>query len=72
MGERFGFGRFEEKGDLRLLVVKLNAIMIDGVKIHANIPRFARKMEVLKKGDWSGGIKNLKPDFTKASIPVRN
>ncbi|XP_058783227.1 uncharacterized protein LOC131657893 [Vicia villosa] len=42
-GKRFGFGSFREDGDARLLVVRLDAIQIDGVKIYANIPRFETK-----------------------------
>ncbi|XP_058750274.1 uncharacterized protein LOC131623292 [Vicia villosa] len=52
-GKRFGFGRFREEGDTRMLAVRLDAIQIDGVKIYANIPRFERKKVV--RGKVSGG-----------------
>lgn len=42
-GRRFSFGRFKGKEDIKTLNVKLDNIMIDGKKIHANQPRFERK-----------------------------
>ncbi|XP_058784296.1 uncharacterized protein LOC131659072 [Vicia villosa] len=41
-GKRFGFARFKEVKDERMLAVKLDNIQIDGRKIHANQPRFNR------------------------------
>lgn len=41
LGRRFGFARFREVEDVIMLVVRLDNIMIDGKKIHANPPRFA-------------------------------
>lgn len=45
-GKRFGFSRFVEVEDARLLAVKLDNVIIEGNKIHANIPRYERKMLV--------------------------
>ncbi|XP_058763176.1 uncharacterized protein LOC131636584 [Vicia villosa] len=42
-GKRFGFARFKEVKDERMLAVKLDNIQIDGRKIHANQPRFNRQ-----------------------------
>lgn len=42
MGKRFDFARFKVGEDVRLLAVKLDNIIIDGKKIHANLPRFNR------------------------------
>ncbi|XP_058725718.1 uncharacterized protein LOC131597013 [Vicia villosa] len=42
VGKRFGFARFAEVSDVRLLAVKVDNVIFDGVKIHANVPRFAR------------------------------
>lgn len=36
LGKRFGFGRFKGVDDVRLLAVKLDNILIDDKKIHAN------------------------------------
>ncbi|XP_058746152.1 uncharacterized protein LOC131619025 [Vicia villosa] len=41
-GRRFGFARFKEVVDERMVVVRLYNILIDGKKIHANQPRFLR------------------------------
>ncbi|XP_058746360.1 uncharacterized protein LOC131619263 [Vicia villosa] len=41
-GKKFGFARFVEVEDARLLVVKLDNVIVKGKKIHANIPRFDR------------------------------
>lgn len=42
-GNCFGFTRFKEVGDDRVLAVKLDNIFIDKKKIHANPPCFALK-----------------------------
>ncbi|XP_058747156.1 uncharacterized protein LOC131620160 [Vicia villosa] len=42
IGKRFGFARFSEVEDGRLLAVRLDNILILGKKIHVNLPRFAR------------------------------
>lgn len=42
IGKKFGFARFKEVVDMRLLAVKLDNIIVDGKKIHANLPRFER------------------------------
>lgn len=39
----FGFARFQEVGDERVFAVKLDNVLIDGRKIHVNLPRFERK-----------------------------
>ncbi|XP_058746552.1 uncharacterized protein LOC131619480 [Vicia villosa] len=41
-GKRFGFARFVEVIDGRLLAVRLDNIIIGGKKIHVNLPRFKR------------------------------
>ncbi|XP_058784074.1 uncharacterized protein LOC131658840 [Vicia villosa] len=49
-GRRFGFARFKEVVDERMVAMRLDNILIDGVKIHANQPRFqinGRKESVL-------------------------
>lgn len=43
-GKRFGFSRFRDVGDIRLLAVTLDNIFIDNDKIYANIPRYNRKV----------------------------
>ncbi|XP_058774651.1 uncharacterized protein LOC131648933 [Vicia villosa] len=42
LGKKFGFVRFEEVEDGRLLAVRCDNVMIMGKKIHANLPRFER------------------------------
>lgn len=44
-GKRFGFARFNQVWDERIFAVKLDNVMIDNRKIHANLPRFVRKVE---------------------------
>ncbi|CAI8614976.1 unnamed protein product [Vicia faba] len=41
-GKRFGFVRFFNVADERLMVIKLDNIIIGTKKIHANLPRFNR------------------------------
>lgn len=55
-GKRFGFTRFAEVVDGRILGVKLDNIVVDGKKIHVNLPRYARSNQV--KGDY-GGVRGL-------------
>ncbi|XP_058766958.1 uncharacterized protein LOC131640589 [Vicia villosa] len=43
VGKRFGFARFVDVADARLLAMKVDNVSFDGVKIHANVPRFSRK-----------------------------
>ncbi|CAK8570132.1 unnamed protein product [Lathyrus sativus] len=50
LGKRFGFVRFTDIDDVRVLALKLDNIFIDSVKIHANIPRFPR-LDKGNKGD---------------------
>lgn len=45
-GKRFGFARFIEVEDAHLLVVKLDNVVIGETKIHANTPRYERKVLV--------------------------
>ncbi|XP_058740987.1 uncharacterized protein LOC131613324 [Vicia villosa] len=47
LGKRFGFARFVDVADGRMLAVRLDNTIIGGKKIHVNLPRF-------RKG-WSGG-----------------
>ncbi|XP_058749783.1 uncharacterized protein LOC131622758 [Vicia villosa] len=44
LGKRFGFARFVGVEEARLLGVRLDNIIIDGKKIHANVPRFERSI----------------------------
>ncbi|XP_058741851.1 uncharacterized protein LOC131614255 [Vicia villosa] len=44
LGKRYGFARFVGVDDARILAVRLDNILIDRRKIHANIPRFERNM----------------------------
>lgn len=44
-GRHFDFARFRGAEDLRMLVVRLDNIIVDGKKIHTNQPRFSRKSE---------------------------
>lgn len=43
MGKRSSFARFVNMEDGRMLAVRLDNILIDGKKIHVNIPRFGKK-----------------------------
>ncbi|CAI8606742.1 unnamed protein product [Vicia faba] len=51
-GKRFGFARFMEIEEERLFSVKLDNVIIDGKKIHANQPRFGRKSPTLGIEGW--------------------
>ncbi|XP_058783008.1 uncharacterized protein LOC131657654 [Vicia villosa] len=42
-GKRFGFARFFNVSDERVLAVKLDNIIIESRKLHANLPRFNRE-----------------------------
>lgn len=44
LGKRYGFARFSKVEDARVLGVRLDNIMIDVKKIHANVPRFESKL----------------------------
>ncbi|XP_058783348.1 uncharacterized protein LOC131658029 [Vicia villosa] len=46
VGKRFGFARFKDVLDSRLLAVSLDNVIICGRKIHANEPRFERMAPV--------------------------
>lgn len=53
--KKFGFARFTGMADARLLAVKLDNIIIDGKKIHANLPIFDRGRDlVVPYGEWEG------------------
>ncbi|XP_058766204.1 uncharacterized protein LOC131639756 [Vicia villosa] len=54
-GKRFGFARFVAVADARILAVRLDNILIDGRKIHANIPRYERKLGYGGLGQQGGG-----------------
>lgn len=41
-GKRFEFARFTDVGDGMLLAIRLDNILIDGRKIHVNLPRLTR------------------------------
>lgn len=42
IGKRYAFARFLGVDDGRILAVRLDNIMIEGTKIHVNLPRFSR------------------------------
>ncbi|XP_058782131.1 uncharacterized protein LOC131656419 [Vicia villosa] len=82
-GKRFGFARFAEVSDARLLAVKVDNVMFDGVKIHANVPRFSRNSAgVLPRGKWrneedhlhnQGGQGHLRQGFSRGFVhPTRD
>lgn len=52
IGRRLGFARFQVAGDIMMLVVRLDNIQISGKKIHVNVPRFNRKVEVGSDKIW--------------------
>ncbi|XP_058746741.1 uncharacterized protein LOC131619687 [Vicia villosa] len=54
-GKRYGFARFTNVEDVRMLAVRLDNIVIDGKKMHANVPRFERKRRP-GGGGGSGGL----------------
>ncbi|CAI8603273.1 unnamed protein product [Vicia faba] len=56
VSKRFGFARFVEVEDARLLAVHLDNVQILGRKIHVNLPRFERKRktELFR----TGGVEN--------------
>lgn len=53
-GKQFGFARFIEVEDAHLLVVKLDNMVIREAKIHANIPRYERKVYADEVGKFKG------------------
>lgn len=58
-GKRYGFARFTDVEDARLLAVRFDNILIDGEKIHANIPSVERNRDVwafAAKGGGKGGM----------------
>lgn len=64
-GKKFGFARFKEADDARLVVVRLDNIIIDGNKIHVNLPRFERFKSPVKFSEV-GGRKLKVRNFGKA------
>ncbi|XP_058763296.1 uncharacterized protein LOC131636700 [Vicia villosa] len=66
-GRRFGFARFKEVMDERLVAVRLDNILIDGVKIHVNQPRFqrnGRKESFVVEQKQVKGTEKVFPGFT--------
>ncbi|CAI8618038.1 unnamed protein product [Vicia faba] len=55
VGKKFGFARFQKVEDEKVFVVKLDNVMIEGRKIHANLPRFDRKAEGSRSEDVKRG-----------------
>lgn len=41
-GRKYGFARFRNVGDEKMLAVKLDNLVLEGRKLFANIPRFQR------------------------------
>ncbi|XP_058733676.1 uncharacterized protein LOC131605320 [Vicia villosa] len=62
-GKRFGFARFSDVEDARVLGVKLDNVAFEGKKIHANIPRFERQS--------IGGGKSVQQRKFNNSVPRR-
>lgn len=46
---RYGFVRFPGEEDDRLLATRLDNLFLEGRKLHANIPRFRRSVQVMVK-----------------------
>ncbi|CAI8613007.1 unnamed protein product [Vicia faba] len=62
LGKRFGFSRFKEVEDSRVLAIKVDNIMIDGKKICANPPMFDRSVQnggSGREGYFSVKVSNL-------------
>ncbi|XP_058734163.1 uncharacterized protein LOC131605882 [Vicia villosa] len=61
-GKRFGFARFTDVEDGRILAIRLDNILIEGKKIHVNLPRFKREVwtkggvnsSTIKRDGWRG------------------
>lgn len=58
LGKRFGFAIFLEVEDLKNLAIRLDNVMVDGKKIHANPPRFVRNGSREGMGDSMGRMEN--------------
>ncbi|KAI5411237.1 hypothetical protein KIW84_056385 [Lathyrus oleraceus] len=69
-GRRYGFIRFFNVTDSRLLATKLDNSFLDNVKLHVNIPKFGKagKLEVFFSGK-DGEVPRSQPLQGKSSIP---
>lgn len=67
-GKIFGFAKFKEVGDANLLVTKLDNIIIDGKKIHANLLRFNRREAGLRKNDEGSSVRQEQVDVTEKMV----
>ncbi|XP_058775246.1 uncharacterized protein LOC131649501 [Vicia villosa] len=54
-GRRYGFVRFFNVEDEKLLGIKLDSLILEGRKLHANPPRFQRKEKETAKTFWKKG-----------------
>ncbi|XP_058747128.1 uncharacterized protein LOC131620126 [Vicia villosa] len=64
--KRYRFARFTDTEDARLLAVRLDNIIIDGKKIHANLPRIDRWNKLGRLGVQGAGV-NRRPFFKTGS-----
>lgn len=56
-GSRYGFVRFQNVANEKLMAIKLDSLMLEGRKIFVNISRFQRQMKVpCTKGVEERGI----------------
>lgn len=46
IGKRFGFARFQDADDERMLAVRMDNVLLSGKKIHVNLPRFQRGVTI--------------------------
>ncbi|XP_058765713.1 uncharacterized protein LOC131639233 [Vicia villosa] len=70
-GKRFGFARFKEVEDGRMMAVRLDNILIGGNKIYANQPRFqrsGRKVRVDEERKNTGSRKEEGQVFAKHRV----
>ncbi|XP_058733331.1 uncharacterized protein LOC131604934 [Vicia villosa] len=62
-GRRYGFVRFFDVEDEKLLGIKLDSLILEGRKLHANLPRFqrlAKNKEMLLRNTGRGGKEGVK------------
>ncbi|CAK8566571.1 unnamed protein product [Lathyrus sativus] len=65
-GKIFSFVRFRNIEDSRMMAIKLDNIMINGRKVHANIPWFQRR------NAWSRNDKNFQPSKNMVNSDNKN
>lgn len=60
-GRRYGFSRFQNVKDEKMLSIKLDNIILEGRKLYANLPRFQRP---LKTSNNFNRVNNVSARFT--------